>query len=90
MDTLKQIDKLVSRARQEAIPVVDVADRVLWQIRTAGMGVKAPVPIAPLGIFAGLSAVAASIIVFLAIHAWMALNNPMMELYRPVQVASLW
>ena len=47
-------------------------------------------PLVPMSIVAGLSAVAASIIVFFAINAWLALSNPMMELYRPVQVAGLW
>lgn len=88
MDTLSRIEKLISRAQRETPPKVDVADRVLWRIRTASA--RPPVPIAPWGVFAGLSAVAASIIVFLAINAWMALSNPMMELYRPVMVASLW
>jgi len=89
MDTLSRIEKLVARARHERVPGIDVADRVQWRIRTA-VAVQPPVPIAPWGVLAGLSAVAASIILFLAVNAWMALSNPMMELYRPVMVASLW
>ncbi|HEV56955.1 MAG TPA: hypothetical protein ENN87_05595 [Phycisphaerales bacterium] len=89
MDALNRIEKLIARARGERPPSIDVADRVLWRIRVATAS-PAPVPIAPWGVLAGLSAVAASIILFLAINAWMALSNPMMELYRPVMVASLW
>ena len=88
MDILKIIDKLVLRATNEVVPTVDVTGQVLWRLRAQGL--EQPVPIVPMSIVAGLSAVAASIIIFLAINAWLALSNPMMELYRPVQVASIW
>ncbi len=89
MDTLRAIEKLVDRARTEVVPTVDVGDGVMLRI-AAQLDERRPFAVKPLTVVAGLSALAASIILFLAIDAWQTVIDPMTQLFGPVQVASLW
>jgi ABC-type sugar transport system permease subunit len=87
MDTLKGIEKLAQKAREEKNPVFGVTDKVLLQIASARMQT---VGFMAFDLFAGLSAAAASIILLLAVNTWTYLSNPMMEFLAPLQEVPLW
>ena len=66
---MARLDKLIELAKQETVPEVDVGSRVLLAIRQQSR--PAPIfRITPFSIMAGLSGLAASIILFLAINTW--------------------
>jgi len=83
MDTLKIIEQLVQRAREERPPVTDVSGGVLELI-----GRRRRFEQTSLSWFAAVSAVAASVALFFAVDCWMSLSDPMMELFAPLQVAT--
>jgi hypothetical protein len=87
MDALDGLDRLARRARAEPTPVFGVADKVRLRIRA-----KRPqaVTLIPLELIGGLSAVAASIILFLAVQFWQYMNSPVMELVAPLPEIRLW
>ena len=87
MDTLEGIEKLAQKAREEETPVFGVTEKVLLKIMSAS---ELKVGFMAFELFAGLSAVAASIILFLAIHTWTYLSNPVMEFLSPLQEFPLW
>ena len=87
MDAIKIIENLAKKARQETPPQVDVSKTVMLEIgilrqETAGF--------LPLEFFAGISAVAASIIMFFSIHAWQYIVNPLVQLFVPFQEVLPW
>ncbi|HAL45567.1 MAG: hypothetical protein A2Y12_07185 [Planctomycetes bacterium GWF2_42_9] len=89
MDKIMQIiETLAQRAKDEVTPKFDVSDEVITQIalmqRSRNRGLL------PLELFAGFTAVAASIMLFLTIHAVENILNPMSQLLAPYQGASLW
>jgi hypothetical protein len=85
MDTLKKLDQLFALARQGETPVFSVSDRVI-----ADLG-QCDVPsLVPLSVFAGVSAVAAAVLLLLAVNAWNYLNSPLAELLTPLQETPLW
>ena len=81
------IEKLAQKARSEAIPQFSVSNRVMAQIDLIE---RQPTGLWPFEIFAGVSAVAASIVVFFSIQAWHTLANPLAQLFATSQGASLW
>jgi hypothetical protein len=81
------VEKLAQKARNEAIPQFSVANRVMAQIDLIE---RQPAGLWPFEIFAGISAVAASIIVFFSIQAFQSLANPLAQLFVTSQGASLW
>jgi hypothetical protein len=81
------IEKLAEKARSEAIPQFSVSNRVMAQIDLIE---RQPTGLWPFQIFAGVSAVAASIVVFFSIQAWQTIVNPMFQLLAPYQGVSLW
>lgn len=87
MDTLEGLEKLARRARAEAAPVFGVAEAVRRRIRSRR---PAGVTLIPLGVVGGLSAVAASIIVSLAVELWSYMSSPVMELVAPLPEIPLW
>jgi len=87
MDALEGLVRLARKARQEQTPVFGVADEVRLRIRSE----RPPsITLLPLGVFGGLSAVAASVTLFLAIEFWKYMNSPIMELVRPLPEIRLW
>jgi hypothetical protein len=89
MDKIIQIiETLAQRAKDEVTPQFSVSDEVMTQIalmqRSRNRGLL------PLELFAGFTAVAASIMLFLSIHAVENILNPMSQLLAPYQGASLW
>jgi hypothetical protein len=87
MDVLEGLDKLASRARAEAVPVFGVADAVWLRIARER---SQPITLIPLGVFGGLSAVAASVILLLTVEVWKYMNSPIMDLLAPLPEIRLW
>ena len=87
MDTLEGLAKLARRAREEQTPVFGVAQMVRLRIRSEG---RTSVTLTPLGPFGGLSAAAASILLFLAVQLWQYMNSPLRELIAPLPEIRLW
>ena len=87
MDTLRGLAKLARIAREERTPVFGVAELVRLRIQSES---RQPVTLIPLGLFGGLSAAAASIILFLAVQLWQYMNSPLMELVAPLPEIRLW
>ncbi|GEM_PF-1613687 len=89
MDKLMNIiEKLADKAKYEIVPQFSVADDVMTQIalmqRSRNRGLL------PLELFAGITAVAASVMLFFSLDAVQNLLNPMAQLLAPYQGASLW
>ncbi len=87
MDTLEALVRLARKACEEPIPVFDVADGVRLRIRSEK---STSATLIPLGLFGGLSAVAASITLFLAVEFWKYMSSPVMELVAPLPEMRLW
>lgn len=87
MDALEALARLARKACEESIPVFGVADQVQLRIRSEN---TSPVTLIPLGLVGGLSAVAASITLFMAIEFWKYLSSPVMELVAPLPEMRLW
>jgi hypothetical protein len=87
MDTLEGLARLARRARDERTPVFGVAEMVRLRIQSES---RPSVTLIPLGLFGGLSAAAASIILFMAVQFWQYMNSPLMELVAPLPEIRLW
>ena len=87
MDTLEGLEKLVRKARQEETPVFGVAEHVQCRIRSQR---PQAITLVPLEVFGGLSAVAASVVVSMAVELWKYMSNPVMELLAPLPEMPLW
>ncbi len=87
MDTLEALARLARKACEEPIPAFNVADGVRLRIRSEK---SASVTLIPLGLFGGVSAVAASITLFLAVEFWKYMSSPVMELVAPLPEMRLW
>ena len=81
------IEKLALKARTETPPQFSVANRVMAQIE---LQQRTRFSILPFQIFAGVSAVAASIVIFFSIQALQSLANPLAQLFTASQGASIW
>ena len=87
MDALEALARLARKAREESMPIFNVADEVRLRIRSEK---PSPTTLIPLGVFGGLSAVAASITLFMAIEFWKYMSSPIMELVAPLPEMRLW
>jgi hypothetical protein len=87
MDALKFIEKLAEKARKEASPISDVSQMVMLEIDALQ---RDKTGLLPLELFAGITAIAASIVTFFSIQAWQYIVNPLMQLFVPYQGVSLW
>jgi len=87
MDTLRGLAKLARIAREEQTPVFGVAEMVRLRIQSEG---RPSVTLIPLGLFGGLSAAAASILLFMAVQFWQYINSPFMQLVAPLPEIRLW
>jgi hypothetical protein len=87
MDALEGLAKLARRAREEATPVFGVSEAVRLRILSER---TETVTLIPLGLFGGLSALAASVIMVLAIQFWSYMTSPVMELVAPLPEIRLW
>jgi len=87
MDTLKAIENLANKAREEKIPAFDVAERISLRLRTTDEG---NVGFVVFDVFASLSALAASVVVYFSIGALRSLSSPLMQFFTPLQEVRLW
>ena len=81
MNTLEQFERLARTARIEPVPPLDVADRVLATLRRPA---ATPSEMLPLCLMAGLSVLAASIMVAVAADAWLPLLDPVAGLFQAI------
>jgi hypothetical protein len=89
MDVLEGLNQLARRAREESTPVFGVSEAVRLRILSEGESPQS-VTLIPLGLIGGLSALAASITVALAVQFWQYMNNPIVELVAPLREIRLW
>ena len=87
MDALEGLEKLARKAREEPTPVFGVADAVRLRILSES---PPSVTLIPLGLFGGLSALAASVTLALAVQFWNYMTSPAMELVAPLREIRLW
>ena len=83
MDALEGLAKLARRAREESTPVFGVSEAVRLRILSEGQSPQS-VTLIPLGLIGGLSALAASITMILAIQFWQYMSSPVMQLVAPL------
>lgn len=87
MDAIKIIEKLAQAARKEKTPQYDVSKTVMLEIdvlRQEDAGFLS------FEWFAGISAVAASIVTLFSIHAWRYIVDPLAQLFVPFQETLPW
>ena len=89
MDALEGLAKLARRAREETTPVFGVSEAVRLRILSE-RAETGSVTLIPLGLFGGLSALAASVIMVLALQFWNYMTSPVMELVAPLPEIRLW
>ena len=87
MDTLKIIERLAEKARKETSARFDVSQTIMREINELQQQENG---VLPLEFFAGITAVAASVITFFSIQAWHYIVNPLFQLFAPYQGVSLW
>jgi hypothetical protein len=87
MDALEGLAKLARKAREEPTPVFGVAEAVRLRIQSES---PETVTLIPLGLFGGLSALAASVTMALAVQFWSYITSPIMELVAPLPEIRLW
>jgi hypothetical protein len=89
MDTLEGLARLARRAREESTPVFGVSEAVRLRILSESQSPRS-VTLIPLGLFGGLSALAASVTMALAVQFWQYMTSPVMELVVPLPEIRLW
>ncbi len=87
MDAIKIIEKLAKAAQKETPPKVDVRKTVMLEI---GILQQESASFLPFEWFAGISAVAASIVMFLSFYAWRYIADPFVQLFVPFQEILPW
>ena len=87
MDALEGLARLARKAREEPTPVFGVSEAVRLRILSES---PESVTLIPLGLFGGLSALAASVTLALAVQFWNYMTSPVMELVAPLPEIRLW
>jgi len=87
MDALEGLEKLARKACEEPMPVFGVVEAVRLRIQSE---IPESVTLIPLGLFGGLSALAASVTMALAVQFWSYMTSPVMELVAPLPEIRLW
>lgn len=88
MDALEGLARLARKAREEPTPVFGISDAVRLRIQSESP--EESVTLIPLGLFGGLSALAASVTLALAVQFWNYMTSPAMELVAPLREIQLW
>ncbi len=81
MNEMEAFERLARAARNEAALGVDVTARVLDEIRR-----QRPALDVPLVVFAGVSSVAAVVVVVAAVQAWLASQDPLAAMLSSLTV----
>jgi hypothetical protein len=87
MDAIKIIERLAKAAQKEKTPQIDVSKTVMLEI---GILQQEKTGFLPLELFAGITAIAASIVTLFSIQAWRYIIDPLVQLFVPLQGAPLW
>ena len=87
MDAIKIIEKLAKTAQKEKTPQIDVSKAVMLEI---GLLRQENAGMIPFEWFAGISAVAASIITVFSLNAWRYIADPFIQLFMPLQGVLPW
>ncbi len=87
MDTMKIIENLAKTAKKAIPPEIDVSMAVMREIRLLRTEKTSAIPYEW---FAGISAVAASILLLLSLGAWQYMVSPFAQLLAPLQEGMLW
>lgn len=88
MDAIKIIERLAATARREKTPQIDVSKAVMREIGILSQ--QKNVGVISFEWFAGISAVAASVVTFLSFHAWRYIVDPFVQLFMPLQEVLPW
>jgi len=81
MTPLERFERLAVQARAEPAPAVDVVDRVLADLRVRPYARES---VLPLWAAAGVSLLAASLVVALTVEGWAALVDPLAGLFQSI------
>ena len=87
MDAIKIIEKLAKTAQKEKTLRIDVSRAVMLEI---GLLRQENAGMIPFEWFAGISAVAASILILLSLGAWQYMVGPFVQFFVPFQEAMPW
>ena len=87
MDAIKIIEKLAQTAQKAKTPRIDVSRAVMLEI---GLLQREKTSVISYEWFAGISAVAASILMILSLGAWQYMVGPFVQLFTPFQEIMPW
>lgn len=87
MDAIKIIEKLAKTAQKEKPPQINVSKAVMLEI---GLLRQENAGVVSLEWFAGISAVAASIITVFSLNAWRYIVDPLVQMFVPFQETLPW
>ncbi|MDD5133943.1 MAG: hypothetical protein PHP01_00855 [Phycisphaerae bacterium] len=87
MDAMKFIEKLAQKAQGQTVPKYNVSAEVMLRIDNLQ---QEKVTLLPLELFAGITALAASIVTFFSVQAWRCIVDPLIQLFTPFQGVPLW
>ncbi len=87
MDAIKIIEKLAKTAQKAKPPEIDVSRAVMHEI---GLLQRENTGVISFEWFAGISAVAASILILLSLSAWQYMVGPFAQFFTPFQEGLLW
>ena len=82
------IDKLITIAKEEGIPDIDVSGAVLARIRVREA--MRPEKVRVMSWTTGIAAIAASIIMFFAFQVNKELNDPLMQYFAPIEYSEIY
>lgn len=83
MDAMERVERLAASAQREICPGIDVSERVLRSLRARQSEQAAP-HFGTLARFSAVSFVAAFVLGAWAVHAWLAMHDPMVRLFDTV------
>ena len=81
------IEKLVNIAQKEEIPDINVSGSIFFKIQYEK---NRKTEVKTMGIIASIAGIAASIILIFSVIEYKNMHNPLMELYRPITINSLY
>ena len=87
MDAITIIEKLAKTAQKAKTPQIDVSRAVMVEL---GLLQREKISVISYEWFAGISAVAASILILLSLGAWQYMVGPFVQFFVPFQEAMPW
>ncbi len=87
MKSLEQFENLARAARAEPVPAIDVTARVMSRLRS-GVRPRRWEDL-PLWVMAGISALAAAVMVSVVLDEWLPMLDPLAGLFQPLTLVLL-